>query len=137
MAYFELDNLQRKFDHAAMAYSVESRMPFMDYRLITYTLALPASQMVSGGFTKVVLRRAMSGTVPEPVLRRRTKLGFPTPPEWFADPVTQAWCREIISEPGFQKSVFFETGPDSQVGLKKSVTSAHGRLATPILYQIS
>ena len=105
-----LPPILRRFDHAAMAYSVESRMPFMDHRLITYTLALPASQKVSGGFTKVVLRRAMSGIVPETVLRRQTKFGFPTPPEWFADPVTQAWCREIISAPDFQKSVFWD-GP--------------------------
>lgn len=82
----------------------------MDYRLITYTLALPASQKVSGGFKKVVLRRAMSGTVPESVLRRRMKLAFPIPTEWFADPVTQDWCREVISAPGFQKSVYWD-GP--------------------------
>jgi len=119
-----LPPILRRFDHAAMAYSVESRMPFMDYRLVTYTLALPTAQKVGGGYTKVILRRAMRGIVPELVLGRRAKFGFPTPPEWFAAPVTQVWCREVISTSSFRKSVYWDGGRFARWFEEKSRSSS-------------
>lgn len=55
---------------------VEARYPFWDRRLVEFCLGLPADEKLSGGWSRLVLRRAMAGIVPEPVLARRDKLDF-------------------------------------------------------------
>src|SRR5450756_2891150 len=72
-----LPQILRHYDHMTMRWSVESRMPFLDWRLVTYAFSLPVEQLVARGYTKYVLRQAMAGSVPREVLRRRGKLGFP------------------------------------------------------------
>lgn len=64
--------------HAAFYRSmgVEARYPFWDRRLVEFCLGLPAHEKLSGGWSRLVLRRAMAGTVPAPVLARRDKLDF-------------------------------------------------------------
>ena len=82
-----LPALLRYEDRNSMAFSVEARTPFLDFRLVERALALPASDLVRGGWTKVVLRDGMAGVLPECVRLRRDKLGFATP--------EARWLREI------------------------------------------
>ncbi len=73
-----LPRILRNFDVASMRSAVEVRMPFMDYRLISFAFSLPSSLKVDPqtGYTKLVLREAMRGRLPQEVLARRLKLGF-------------------------------------------------------------
>ncbi len=74
-----LPALLRYEDRNSMAFSVEARTPFLDYRLVERAQRLPAGDLIRDGWTKAVLRDAMAGIVPETVRRRRDKLGFATP----------------------------------------------------------
>ena len=76
---FSLPCLLRYADRSSMAFSVESRMPMLDYRLAEHVAALPPSMIVRGGWTKWLLRRALDGRLPRAVQWRRDKLGFVTP----------------------------------------------------------
>ena len=58
-------------NHIASAFGVEARHPFYDPRLVTYCLALPPEQKLYQGWTRIVLRRAMEGILPD-VIRWRT-----------------------------------------------------------------
>jgi asparagine synthase (glutamine-hydrolysing) len=70
-------------DRNSMAHSVESRVPFLDYRLVEHLISLPDTYKIHGGKRKFVLREAMRGTVPDPILDRNDKKGFVTPePIW-------------------------------------------------------
>ncbi len=60
-------------DLAAAAFSIETRHPFMDKRLIEFCLSLPSSQKLDQGWSRMVLRRAMQGYLPEPVQWRGGK----------------------------------------------------------------
>lgn len=60
-------------DISAFAFSIESRQPFFDKRLIEYSFSLPADQKMSQGWTRVVLRRAMEGILPPEVQWRKDK----------------------------------------------------------------
>src|SRR5690606_30807269 len=60
----------------SMAHSVESRVPFLDYRLVEFALGLPDDLKLNAGVTKVVLREAMCGVLPEAVRSRTDKIGF-------------------------------------------------------------
>jgi asparagine synthase (glutamine-hydrolysing) len=60
-------------DRSAAAFSLEARYPFFDRRLIEFSLALPLSQKLSQGWTRMILRRAMQGILPAEIQWRRTK----------------------------------------------------------------
>jgi asparagine synthase (glutamine-hydrolysing) len=73
-------------DRNSMAHSVEARLPFLDYRLVTLCFSLSPEWHLRGPWNKYVLREAMRGRIPESVRRRIEKMGFPTPARsWFAD----------------------------------------------------
>ena len=72
-------------DRNSMAHSVEARMPFLDYRLVSFANRLPVNWKMRGGWSKYVLRESMRGRIPESVRTRPDKMGFPVPTkEWFA-----------------------------------------------------
>jgi len=80
----KLPSLLRYGDRSSMAHSVESRVPFLDYRLVEFSFAIPDDQKIKGGLTKYVYRKAMRGVIPEMVRCRIGKMGFPTPEvEWM------------------------------------------------------
>lgn len=74
-----LPTLLHTEDLNAMAFSIESRVPFLDHRLVQMCFSMPNSHRVHRGETKRVLRAAMRGIVPDQVLDRRDKTGFVTP----------------------------------------------------------
>jgi asparagine synthase (glutamine-hydrolysing) len=71
--------LLRYADRNSMAFSIESRMPFLDYRLAEHCFSLPRSMIMRGGRTKWVLRQALDGRLPTEVQWRKDKMGFVTP----------------------------------------------------------
>jgi asparagine synthase (glutamine-hydrolysing) len=73
-----LVELLMKQDQMSMAASIESRVPFLDHRLVEHVAAIPARFKVSRGRTKLVLRQALETLVPPEILARR-KMGFPVP----------------------------------------------------------
>lgn len=71
-------------DRNSMAHSVESRLPFLDYKLAEFAVNCPASMKMHDGWSKWILRIALEGTLPEEIRLRKTKLGFSTPePRWM------------------------------------------------------
>ena len=68
-------------DRDSMAHSVESRVPFLDHRLVEFALGLPDDFKLAMGVTKRVLRRGMSGILPDPIRDRVDKMAFVTPEE--------------------------------------------------------
>jgi asparagine synthase (glutamine-hydrolysing) len=74
-----LVNLLHYGDAISMAHSLESRLPFMDYRLVEYAFKLSSDLKVARGFGKLIHRRAMEGVVPNYILNNPIKLGFESP----------------------------------------------------------
>jgi len=71
-------------DKSAMAWSVESRMPFMDWRLVSFLCDLPLAYRIHDGWTKWLARHAMRDALPEQVVWRRDKIGWAIPEDaWF------------------------------------------------------
>jgi asparagine synthase (glutamine-hydrolysing) len=66
-------------DRNSMAFSVEARVPFLDHRLVEWLVCLPPELKLRQGMTKVVLREAMAGILPDAVRMRTDKMGFVTP----------------------------------------------------------
>jgi asparagine synthase (glutamine-hydrolysing) len=102
-----LPSLLRYEDRNSMAFSVESRLPFMDYKLVEYCFALPANQKIRGGAGKIVLRNAMKNILPANVKSRIRKIGFLTPErEWLGKRYIKE-IREILHSDNFMKRSYF------------------------------
>ncbi|KJC36631.1 asparagine synthase [Bradyrhizobium sp. LTSP885] len=102
-----LPTILRNFDRLSMAHGIEVRMPFMDWRLVTYTMALPETSKSSDGYTKVVARQAMANLMPESIRTARRKVGFNSPmPEWLNGPLA-GWTAELLGRnvPAFAEIV--------------------------------
>ncbi len=74
-----LPSLLRYEDRNSMSFSIETRLPFLDYRLVEYLFSLPDQALLEGVTTKRILRRALADRIPPAVLERHDKMGFETP----------------------------------------------------------
>ena len=86
---FGMYELLRYEDRNSMAFSIESRVPFLDHRLVEFIRTLPTDQKIYGGWTKYVLRKMLNNKVNDKVVWRKDKKGFVTP--------QQDWKNELIS----------------------------------------
>jgi asparagine synthase (glutamine-hydrolysing) len=103
-----LPALLRYEDKNAMRHGIETRLPFLDYRLVEFSLSLPGHFKITNGWTKHVLRQTMKGRMPDSIVWRRNKMGFEAPnSKWFAqhhqimrDTVLGSRLLEELSCPG-------------------------------------
>jgi asparagine synthase (glutamine-hydrolysing) len=96
-----LPELLRYEDRNSMAHSLESRVPFLDYRLVELAFSLPGDELIRDGRTKDVVRRALGDLLPRSVRERRDKLGFVTPEgRWLRGPLGDL-AAEVFADPAF------------------------------------
>jgi len=76
---YSIPNVLRYEDHNAMAFSIETRVPFLDHKFVEYAFSLPIDQKIKMGWNRYAYRNAMKGIIPEAILKRRKKIGFTTP----------------------------------------------------------
>jgi len=76
---FSLPSLLRYEDRNSMAFSMESRLPFLDQDLVDWVLQLPPEALVDRGWSRAILRDGLRGVLTEKVRTRRWKVGFTTP----------------------------------------------------------
>ena len=95
-----LPSLLRYEDRNSMAFSIETRLPFLDYRLVEFAFSLPDDQRLDGTTTKAILRRALADRIPRAVLDRRDKMGFETPADLWLRGRHAAEVRRRLLSPG-------------------------------------
>ncbi len=105
-----LPELLQAEDRFSMAFSIESRVPFLDRAFVEYGIALPASQKIDDGVTKVVLREAMRGVVPDETLDRRDKQGYPTPANDWLRQYGVEYAGDLIGSQRFRERDVFDAG---------------------------
>lgn len=123
---FSLPVLLRYEDRNSMAFGVESRVPFLDHPLVEFLGALPADMKLEGGWTKWILREALTGMLPEKVRARKSKLGFSSPEtKWLAGPL-ESWLYKRLEKPRYLVSVVDVEGVrqlvDRRIGGDRSLT---------------
>lgn len=102
--YIDLPYNLRDFDRGAMQHQIEIRMPFMDYRLVTYAMALPQQSKLDKGFTKYILRESMKGIMPEDIRTRKLKIGLGAPlADWFNGPLN-VWMADVAASDKLRNS---------------------------------
>ncbi len=100
---YKLEHLLKWEDRNSMCFSLESRVPFLDHRLVERTLSTPANQIIYKGMTKHILREAMKEILPESIRLRKDKMGFGTPQDkWFRTEQFSEYIRDIINSNQFK-----------------------------------
>ncbi|HEX9962694.1 MAG TPA: asparagine synthase (glutamine-hydrolyzing) [Pyrinomonadaceae bacterium] len=101
-----LHELLMKQDQMSMAASIESRVPFLDHKLVEYTAKLPRRMKIRGRETKWILRAAMRGILPFEILNR-PKMGFPVPVgNWFRKEFRHVVEEYVTSERAVSRGIF-------------------------------
>ncbi|WP_315077727.1 asparagine synthase (glutamine-hydrolyzing) [uncultured Clostridium sp.] len=73
-------------DRNSMTFSIESRVPFLDHRLVEYVVSCESDKKINTGITKYILREGMRGLLPDKIRKRKDKMGFVTPEVlWIRD----------------------------------------------------
>src|SRR2546427_815220 len=85
-------------DRNSMAFGIEARLPFLDYRVVEFLSGVDPAYKIRLGWTKAVLRDAMEGILPDEVRWRVDKMGFVTPEHrWFRTSLREM-AREILTD---------------------------------------
>src|SRR5215210_4333291 len=101
-----LHELLMKQDQMSMAASIESRVPFLDHKLVEFTARLPERLKLRGWTTKYILRQSMKGVLPDVILKRR-KMGFPVPlASWFRGPFRPVIEDYVLGERACARRIF-------------------------------
>ena len=101
-----LHELLMKQDQMSMATSIESRVPFLDHKLVEFTAKLPERLKLRGGTTKYVLRQAMKDVLPDAILNR-PKMGFPVPiGTWFRGAYHSVVDEYVLSDRAQSRGIF-------------------------------
>ena len=100
------DDLLVKMDRATMAHSLETRSPFLDHRYMEFVAQLPAALKLDGGESKVALKAALRGILPDSILDRPKK-GFDVPlAGWFREDLRDMTHDVLLSQKSLQRGYF-------------------------------
>lgn len=91
-----LQSLLHLEDRASMAWSIESRVPILDHRIVEAVMRIPAHKRIPGGELKYIFKQIVHNIVPDEIFNRTDKKGFPVPiTEWFGGELKE-WVRETL-----------------------------------------
>jgi len=107
---YKLEHLLRWEDLNAMHFSIEARVPFLDFRLVEATIASPPAQKIKKGATKSILRNAFYDILPSKIANRKDKKGFSNPRnKWFKSRSFQALTMDTIRSDSFRNRGLFDS----------------------------
>lgn len=113
---YSLPALLRYADRSSMAFGVESRMPFLDVRLVEMAARLPSHLLVRSGWSKWILRHAMARRLPQETVWRRDKMGFVTPEvSWLRADALRNWLAQPIRSIEYQRIDALRGGLDAHL----------------------
>ncbi|MCU0372447.1 MAG: asparagine synthase (glutamine-hydrolyzing) [Ignavibacteria bacterium] len=95
---YKLEHLLKWEDRNSMFFSIEARLPFLDYRIVEYCLSRNSDEIIRNGETKFLLRNDMKGILPEKIRNRQSKIGFDTPEsDWFREDFFYNYVSDILT----------------------------------------
>jgi asparagine synthase (glutamine-hydrolysing) len=102
MSYYDLKtflpSLLHVEDRTSMAHGLESRVPLIDHRIIEFAANIPAHIKFKDGITKYLPKKIFKNTIPDSILDRKDKKGFPTPTNLWFKTTLNDWVKDLLSD---------------------------------------
>ncbi len=132
MAFTLVDGYLQKVDVATMAHSLEARNPFLDYRLVEWSMRLPMHFKIRNGQSKYLLKKALCRYLPANLVYR-PKQGFGVPAgDWLRGPL-KSWSRELIHDKTLMQRVQLD---QRRVSALFDLHASGARDAHPVLWAV-
>jgi asparagine synthase (glutamine-hydrolysing) len=121
-----LTELLMKQDQMSMAASIESRVPFLDHKLVEFTATIPAKYSIEGMAGKFILKQAVEDLLPRSIVYRK-KMGFPTPWDyWLAGPQLDDVERFLLEPRSIERGLFRPESLQSLFAEHRAKSRDHG-----------
>jgi asparagine synthase (glutamine-hydrolysing) len=105
-----LPTLLRNYDRYSMINGIEVRAPFMDHRIVSYAFSIPMRSKIGDGYTKKIVRDAVSDLMPPEVTTRKTKFGFNSPiVDWMRRQMKDYFL-DVVNSEDFRNSSLINSG---------------------------
>jgi asparagine synthase (glutamine-hydrolysing) len=117
-------------DRNSMAHGIETRLPFLDHRLVTLVFNLSSEWKMKGPWNKYILRQSMTGSIPESVRTRYDKMGFPVPARRWMSEAFYGPFQDLLSSRDMR-----ESGLYNLTTIRRDLEQQHGGgqdLSTPL-----
>lgn len=123
MIYFDLKTLLPALlhveDRTSMSFSLESRVPLLDYRIAELSARIPVNIKLKGGVNKYILRQSVTGVIPDEITARQEKMGFPVPISiWFKGKLKPFIKDILMSKRAKMRGIY------NMKGIEKAINSA-------------
>ena len=106
---YKLEELLKWEDRNSMAFSIETRVPFLDYKFVEYAINIPSDYILKNCYSKYIFRKTMEKYVPKEVMYRRDKVGFETPESvWLRTPEVVKFVESIIYSETFKSRKYWD-----------------------------
>jgi asparagine synthase (glutamine-hydrolysing) len=104
-----LPGLLQVEDRVSMAVSLESRVPLLDKRIVDLIASMPVAMKFKGGEMKYILKKAVKNILPQAILNRKDKMGFPVPLSIWAKNGAAAFIKEVLLSQKCRERGIFDT----------------------------
>ena len=98
LLYNSLPMLLRYADRNSMAFSRESRLPYLDYNLVDFCIRLPDKYNIRNGWQKWILRQSSAGLIPEEIRWRADKVGYAAPLDLWLRKELKVWAWDRLND---------------------------------------
>jgi asparagine synthase (glutamine-hydrolysing) len=106
---YKLEHLLKWEDRNSMRFSLESRVPFLDHRIVERTLSSSSAFIINKGENKWILRMAMRDILPDKILKRQDKIGFDNPAgQWFRQGEFKNFIFAVLNSDIFRNLPYFD-----------------------------